>query len=306
MRHGLPDGMSPEAVRLVEELRALRKGSRLTLTELGSRTHYSKSSWERWLNGHRLPPLQAVERLLDAVGADDRDRVLLLWAQADAEHAVPRSEPQPQIGEVPAAADEPAANAQDGQGETGRRGWSHRRRLSLTAIGAVTVAGVVASVVSNLPTAHTPAGAVGGTASATNAVEPLSAPDCRAAGCAARDPQAERCGADARTIAMTAIAGAYIYVRYSPACQSAWARMTDAAAGDTIQILDPAHAQSYRIRYGLDGFSPMIDASHGDWVRACGATPLGSGCTDVITDPATAVPVTAARPALPSSASTGR
>lgn len=66
----LPSRLSNEARLLVQELRTLKDSTGLSLAGLSARTHYSRSSWERWLNGKRLITAQALTSFADAAGAD--------------------------------------------------------------------------------------------------------------------------------------------------------------------------------------------------------------------------------------------
>ena len=59
----LPGGLASDILLLVAELRALKDGAGLSLADLARRTPYSKSSWERYLNGKTLPPQHAVAAL---------------------------------------------------------------------------------------------------------------------------------------------------------------------------------------------------------------------------------------------------
>lgn len=59
---------TPEGSRLFAELRALRERTGLSLVGLAARTAYSKSSWQRYLNGRKLPPRDAVEQLCRLAG----------------------------------------------------------------------------------------------------------------------------------------------------------------------------------------------------------------------------------------------
>lgn len=77
----LPGSLSPHARRLVVGLRSLKDHSELSLTALERRSSYSSSSWERYLNGKKLPPARAVEELA-ALGRGDRDRLLALHSLA--------------------------------------------------------------------------------------------------------------------------------------------------------------------------------------------------------------------------------
>jgi len=71
-------------VHLADELRVLRRSAGLSLAALAARTHYSKSSWGRWLTGEGLPPWRAVEALCALVGKPDAD-LRALWTLADDE-----------------------------------------------------------------------------------------------------------------------------------------------------------------------------------------------------------------------------
>lgn len=52
----LPDGLAPEVRHFVDHLRRLKDGTGLSLAALGARTAYSKSSWQRYLNGVQPRP----------------------------------------------------------------------------------------------------------------------------------------------------------------------------------------------------------------------------------------------------------
>jgi hypothetical protein len=66
----LPKSLDPHAWQLVVELRRLKDHSGLSLKSLQAKTPFSKSSWERYLNGKALPPQAAVEALARRTGAD--------------------------------------------------------------------------------------------------------------------------------------------------------------------------------------------------------------------------------------------
>ncbi|MCX5448705.1 peptidoglycan-binding protein [Streptomyces libani] len=67
---GLPASLDHRVRQLVVQLRRLKDHSGLSLVALAARTSYSKSSWERYLNGKKLPPAGAVEALGRLCGAD--------------------------------------------------------------------------------------------------------------------------------------------------------------------------------------------------------------------------------------------
>jgi transcriptional regulator with XRE-family HTH domain len=66
----LPKSLDSHARQLVVELRRLKDHSGLSLKSLQAKTPFSRSSWERYLNGKALPPQAAVEALAKVAGAD--------------------------------------------------------------------------------------------------------------------------------------------------------------------------------------------------------------------------------------------
>jgi len=66
----LPTGLNPAARRLVGELRTLKDEHGLSLAQLSAATHYSRASWERWLNGKRLITTDALSSVATRFGAD--------------------------------------------------------------------------------------------------------------------------------------------------------------------------------------------------------------------------------------------
>ncbi|SPF03250.1 helix-turn-helix domain-containing protein [Streptomyces sp. MA5143a] len=59
------------------EMRRLKKQSGLSFAKLAARTHYSRSSWERFLNGKKPVPRDAVEQFASVMG-DGAGALLLL------------------------------------------------------------------------------------------------------------------------------------------------------------------------------------------------------------------------------------
>lgn len=101
----LPEHLDPQARRLVDRMRRLKDATGLSFTALATRTSYSRSSWERYLNGRKLPPAEAVTELAALSGADP-DRMLALHTLAAQTWTAP-----------PAKADAPvAAEWGDGSG----------------------------------------------------------------------------------------------------------------------------------------------------------------------------------------------
>ncbi|MFJ7159322.1 helix-turn-helix domain-containing protein [Streptomyces sp. NPDC101118] len=67
--------------RLVREMRRMKESAGLSYEKLAALTHYSRSSWERFLNGKKPVTRQVVEQLVTALG-DEPNQLLDLWARA--------------------------------------------------------------------------------------------------------------------------------------------------------------------------------------------------------------------------------
>ncbi|MBH1935960.1 helix-turn-helix domain-containing protein [Streptomyces sp. AV19] len=91
----LPASLDEQAAQFVVQLRRLKDRSGLSLAALAAKTSYSRSSWERYLNGRQLPPRDAVEELA-RVCATDPVRLLVLHELAAA--AWPAQEPAAPAG----------------------------------------------------------------------------------------------------------------------------------------------------------------------------------------------------------------
>lgn len=78
----LADRIPVDVRRLAVQLRRMKDRGGLTVPALAARTAQSAESWEKYLNGRQLPPLDAVEVLAQASGAD-YDRVGALWKLAE-------------------------------------------------------------------------------------------------------------------------------------------------------------------------------------------------------------------------------
>jgi transcriptional regulator with XRE-family HTH domain len=90
----LPGSLDERVRNLVVQMRRLKDRSGLSLASLQTKTGYSRSSWERYLNGRALPPRKAVEELARVSGVDPA-RLLVLhelaeeaWNQETAETPV--------------------------------------------------------------------------------------------------------------------------------------------------------------------------------------------------------------------------
>ncbi|MFF7263596.1 helix-turn-helix domain-containing protein [Streptomyces sp. NPDC008159] len=68
------------------EMRRLKKQSGLSFAKLAARTHYSRSSWERFLNGKKPVPREAVEQFASVMG-DWAGALLLMEGSEEAGRA---------------------------------------------------------------------------------------------------------------------------------------------------------------------------------------------------------------------------
>ncbi|MEV7027218.1 DUF2690 domain-containing protein [Kitasatospora sp. NPDC093558] len=317
----LPARLGPQERELVAGLRALKDGSGLTLAELAAKTHYSKSSWHRWLNGERVVTEAALAAFGALAGVPEGEYAALEVLRAAVARGMAASGMVAggAVSEVLPAADLPGAaepplrpeSRPEGEPEPAarpRRIWWWAAAAS--AAGAAALVAVLALDDGGTPERR-PMAAVAPSAAglaAPTATAPASAQAtalCEAAGCVGKDPQASGCGADATTIATANVRQMTIYVRYSHRCRAAWAKITDATAGYRATITNSAgQNQTALVHWGYDAYSSMVDASQNDSrVQVCGEQPDSSrGCTPVIMDPATAPVAPVPTPTLTPSA----
>ncbi|WP_406330199.1 peptidoglycan-binding protein [Streptomyces sp. NBC_00203] len=113
-----PGTLAPRGRELVAVLREHKDSHRLSLAVLAARTGYSKSSWDRYLNGRSLPPEPALQAFARLCGIAP-ERLVAMRAAALQERSVAVDErpaarptgPVTEVGDVllaPAPATEPA------------------------------------------------------------------------------------------------------------------------------------------------------------------------------------------------------
>lgn len=113
----LPEDLDPEVRDFVEQLRRLVDRSGLGIAAVSDRTGYSKTSWERYLNGRILAPKGAIVALAEATGNDPFHLTTLwelaerAWSRAEARHD--RTMEQIRISQARAALGVPEPSAQD-------------------------------------------------------------------------------------------------------------------------------------------------------------------------------------------------
>ncbi|AXK32926.1 XRE family transcriptional regulator [Streptomyces armeniacus] len=115
----LPDGLDPQISEFTSQLRRLVDRSGMSLATIADRTEYSKSSWERYLNGRLLPPRGAVQALADVTGTEVR-HLATMWELA--ERAWSRSEMRHDMT-MEAIQVAQARAALSPTGETPAKGW---------------------------------------------------------------------------------------------------------------------------------------------------------------------------------------
>ncbi|MFH9573772.1 DUF2690 domain-containing protein [Streptomyces sp. NPDC017230] len=253
--------MTTEPARLAAALRELRARTGLSLAALAERTAYSKSSWERYLNGKVLPPRQAVRELCRV--ADEPDgRLLALWEIAESEWSRRATVLAPATEKPREPPSTPGAER------------PHRRGAGLVvvlaSVCALLVGGVMLVLILLLPGRDT-----AGDEPLPAAAAPYSlAPQCHGAACEGRDPMRMICGIGPDTLATYRTAtGAHVELRHSEKCGASWARVWGARIGDRVEVTVDGPTRDVRItdRTGAQSYvyTGMTVAHPGSTVRAC-------------------------------------
>ncbi|WP_225799645.1 XRE family transcriptional regulator [Streptomyces sp. NK15101] len=246
---------------LAGELLALKKASGSSFVQLSEKTHYAKSSWERWVNGKQFPPRDAVESLARLCGTDPAP-LLALWAEEDAR----RTAPEPGTGAETGAGPEAGTEAEAGAATARRRRtlWASLVLAVLLTAGAISYAALSGSGEPSAAPRPKPAVKVAGPATG-----------CTLTGCEGRDPKKMNCGADAVTVRTGSIPkDLVIELRYSRACQAAWGRISFAQVGATVVVNNSdGAAQADVVHYDRDVYTPLIAAPDDGSVWVCAALP---------------------------------
>ncbi|WP_405985058.1 helix-turn-helix domain-containing protein [Streptomyces sp. NBC_00872] len=264
-----------EGERLAAELSALRERTGLSLAALAERTPYSKSSWQRYLNGTQPLPRQAVEALC-ALADEPSVRLLALWELADvawsgrAETAGATRGAATAGGagttggaSVTAVADTAggAGTADTSAGAADRTGTADRAGAARTPSGgasrkrgrALTLA-LVATAVAIVAVAHTAVldgagllrdGDADGDGRRRNAADatwiqasPL-VPGCTESACDGKNPTLMDCGGQGMVTTVdtfTATGGQRLELRYGEYCRAVWVRTSRLRLGDRVVL----------------------------------------------------------------------
>ncbi|MFC9591466.1 DUF2690 domain-containing protein [Streptomyces sp. NPDC056944] len=255
---------------LAGELLALKKASGSSFVQLSEKTHYAKSSWERWVNGKQFPPRDAVERLARLCGTDPAP-LLALWAEEDARRsAAPESEDGAEAG-AEGEAEDGVEDGAEVAPEAGAAATRRRRVLWASVVLAVLlVAGAISyaalSGSGEPPVAPRPKPVVTVAGPATG---------CTLTACEGRDPKKMNCGADAVTVRTGSIPkDLVIELRYSRACKAAWGRISFAQVGATVVVNNSdGAAQADVVHFDRDVYTPLIAAPDDGSVWVCAALP---------------------------------
>ncbi|WP_187282651.1 DUF2690 domain-containing protein [Streptomyces sp. MS191] len=280
------------AEELASELLALKKASGLSFAQLSQKTHYAKSSWERWVNGKQFPPRDAVESLARLCETPPA-RLLDIWDRADEEREVaaggresapPESDPGAGTSEAGAAAtavprtavagaDAAPADGAGSEAAPARRG---RRGLWISAVVALVLVAGAAAAYAGVGT--------GGEEPAPRPSVRIAGPatGCEGTGCEGKDPKKMNCGADAVTVRTGSIPKDLVMeLRYSRACQAAWGRITFAEVGATVVVNNSDGAAAADVvHYDRDVYTPLIAAPESGSTWVCASLPKGKqSCT---------------------------
>lgn len=296
---------SPEGARLAAALRDLRARTGLSMKDLAERTAFSKSSWERYLNGKTVPPRDAVRELC-RLASEPEGRCLALWEIAESEWSgraaqawrtdasartpstAPETEPEPERDPEPDPEPEPEpvpseVSAPVSRDATRRNATRRDARHTGPRGAAVAVlASVCAVVVGGVTVALFLLPAQDGPRSSPSASPSATGPGCRGAACEGRDPMDMRCGVGPQTLAEYRTAsGAMLELRHSEACGTSWARMWATRIGDRLTVTVGGGIRSAGVKASIEAevednadaaayvYTPMTATRSGTVVRAC-------------------------------------
>ncbi|MET8413015.1 DUF2690 domain-containing protein [Streptomyces sp. NPDC005195] len=264
---------SPSGARLAAVLKESKQRTGLSLAQLANATTFSKSSWERYLNGKSLPPRSAVKELCRLAGEPADHPLALLdiartdgtgraagtdragrTGQADRTEGTGTTQGTPAVRQrtgtrtdTPASAlaiappdtgpsetvPSEAVPSDDGHIRTSPTGGQAGYRRA-TVLTAL--ASVCAVVLGTVVLTHLPP-SPREKASPSPTPPPATGALCRHTACRNKDPITTKCAADPLTLAEhETTTGAWIQIRYSRECGTSWARMWGAAVDDRVEI----------------------------------------------------------------------
>jgi len=105
---------------------------------------------------------------------------------------------------------------------------------------------------------------------------------CSGADCTGKDPENMGCGGElAKTTTSVTVGTTLVEVRYSKTCGAAWARITQAAIGDRVEVSSgTATKQTGSVDTDTDAYTPMVAVKDAGDATACATLKSGQkGCT---------------------------
>ncbi|MGP3928128.1 helix-turn-helix domain-containing protein [Streptomyces sp. 8N616] len=125
----LPEELDPQVREFTSQLRRLVDRSGLSVSAVADRTGYSRTSWERYLNGRLLPPQGAVVALAEVTGANSGHLTTMwelaerAWSRAEMRHditmeAIRVAQARAALGEL---APPPAKASKSARSDKGRK-----------------------------------------------------------------------------------------------------------------------------------------------------------------------------------------
>ncbi|MFB7780744.1 DUF2690 domain-containing protein [Streptomyces bauhiniae] len=291
----LPEELDPEIAEFTRQMRRLVDEGGLSVAALADRTGYSRTSWERYLNGRLLAPQGAVVALAEVTGTSPVhlttmwERAERAWSRAELRHdrtteqvrfTQARAEPGDFGGGTgTTTVDAPPVAPPSAEPPAGRR------RVLLFLAGAVAVLLVLGTVF--LLTGRdggggAPEAAKSPSPSATSAADLPPGVKCVGIGCAGKDAEAMGCSGDLVTTARSTTVGTTtLEVRYSRTCGAAWGRITGAAPGDRVRVTADGESERGKAVAGETyTYTPMVAVGGAGEAEACVTLLSGrDGCT---------------------------
>ncbi|MET9707557.1 helix-turn-helix domain-containing protein [Streptomyces griseus] len=128
----LPEDLDPQIREFTSQLRRLVDRSGLNINAVADRTGYSKTSWERYLNGRLLAPRGAVVALAEVTGTPQHHLTTMwelaerAWSRAEMRHdmtmeAIRITQARAALGELGATAPDAPAGGRSGRSSAGGR-----------------------------------------------------------------------------------------------------------------------------------------------------------------------------------------
>ncbi|MER5971573.1 DUF2690 domain-containing protein [Streptomyces sp. NPDC002055] len=345
----LPEELDPQVREFAGQLRRLVDRSGLGIAAVADRTGYSRTSWERYLNGRLLPPQRAVIAFAEVTGANSGHLTTMwelaerAWSRSEMRHDVTMEAIR--VSQARAALEEFEAKGGKKPGP-GKRAAPPVRRGGAKDTGGPQSPATAAGPGADGPGAVSPTGAGGdGRPGAVDGFDPVTPPErpdgddrprrwtallvsgvvgalllvtaavllfgpgsggdeevraakpapkptvsktpklpagvkCTGEACSGKDPETMGCGGKyAKTVADATVGTAFIEVRHSTVCAASWARITQAAPGDTVKITADGQAESDAAGPGTEAYTQMVAAEAPDGAEGCIRTQAGQqGC----------------------------